>query len=187
MNETTIQADFISSFKTGDNIRYNLSVLNTLYSQYNQTQSEFLLKPIILINASIIEAVLHDFYIRIRHNTREGVHSLAQDTIDYIRGKQIDEFEKYIAQAEKHDFFNMAQTQFYKKLDTLRKIRNRIHIQNNKGYTPKDENQVFTDTVKTLSEKLLEKTMKTMSERHYRSGVGNYVGEFVLPWNAHFA
>ena len=186
METTVVQADFICNFKTGDNIKYNLNTLDALYSQYNQSKSVYLLKPIILINTSIIEAVLHDFHVRIRANTREGVHSLPQDIIDYIRGKTIDEFEKYITQAEKHDFFDMSQTSFYKKLETLRKIRNRIHIQNTKGYMPKNESEVFTESVMVLSEKLLEKTLKAMSEKHFRNGVGNYVGEFTLPWKPHF-
>jgi hypothetical protein len=128
MNETTISANFINSFKTGDNIVYNLKVLKELYVKYEDGNSVYLLKPIILTNASVIEAVLHDFHRRIKYNFREGVHSLTQEVIDHIRDKQIDEFEKYINQAKKHDFFNLSRTTFYEKLHKLRKIRNRVHI-----------------------------------------------------------
>lgn len=185
METTIIQANFICRFKTGDNIKYNLSVLNELYTRYNEKEDDFLLKPIIVLNVSIIEAVLHDFHLRIKENTVEGVHSLQQSVLDFIRGKHIDRFEKYIDQAQKHDFFQLSHTSFYKKLHTLRKIRNRVHIQNTEAYTPVNERDVFTKSVKELSEVLLERTLKTMSEKHYRSGIENYVGEFVLPWKAH--
>lgn len=183
---TVIQADFMSSFKTGDNIKYNLSILRELYTVHNESEHAFLLKPIIILNASIIEAVLHDFHARIKQNILEGVPSLAQDVIDYVRSKKIDEFEKYINQAQKHDFFDLSHTNYYKKLHTLRELRNRIHIQNTKAYKPKDEEGVFTESAKILSEKLLEITLKTMSRKHPRVGVKNYIGEFALPWEPHF-
>ena len=181
-----IQADFLCSFKTGDNIKYNLNILRELYALYNEGGHNLLLKPIIILNASIVEAVLHDFHLRIKQNILEGVSSLTQDVIDHVRSKKIDEFEKYINQAQKHDFFDLSHTSYYKKLHTLREIRNRVHIQNTKAHEPKDEERVFTESVKVLSEKLLEVTLKTMSRKHFRVGVRNYVGEFVLPWEPHF-
>lgn len=183
---TIIQANFVSTFKTGDNIKHNLAILGELYASYDKSEYDYLLKPIIVTNASIIEAVLHDFHSRIKRNFFEGVPSLTQDVIDYVRSKKIDEFEKYINQAQKHDFFDQSHSNFYRKLHTLREIRNRVHIQNAKNHKPKNERDVFTESAKVLSEKLLEKTLRTMNEKHPRVGVSNYVGEFVLPWEPYF-
>jgi hypothetical protein len=78
-----------------------------------------LCKPIILLLVSIIEAVLHDLHRRIKTFTIEGVQNLATSAGDYIRLKKIDEFEKYIASAKKHDLFNLADSGFYQQLDEL--------------------------------------------------------------------
>jgi hypothetical protein len=66
----------------------------------------------------------------------------------------------------------------------LRKIRNRIHIQNTKRYKPVNEVSVFTEAVKKSSEKCLEKVVKTISQNHPRpESVGDYVGDLVFPWD----
>ncbi len=184
MSGNVIKADFVWKFKTGDNIKYNIEILTYLYNQYNKDKNYLLLKPIIITNTTIIEAVLHDFCHRIKGSIREEL-SLPEKIIQSVRGKNLkDEFEKYIAQARSNDFFELSQTTFYTKLDNLRKIRNRVHIQNTNGHQPYDEKEVFTEPVKVLSEKLLEKTLKTLSEKYPRSH--NYVGEFELPWDPYF-
>ncbi len=187
----TIPANFICRFKTGDNIVYNLRVQGVLYEQYralaNNTENQCLLiKPIILINVSISEALLHDFLLRIKANVYEGVLNLNQEIIRAIRGKRFDQFEHYIAQAKKHDLFDSSNTNFYDVMDSLRKKRNRIHIQNTKGYEPVDEVEVFTDMNKISSEKVLEKILDTLSQRYARDERLQSVDDFILPWNRHF-
>ncbi len=183
-----VKANFIGSFKAGDNINHNLRVLALLYSYFeegNDNDKRLLCKPIILIIVSITEAVLHDFHGRIRAFTKEGVGTLTKDVIDHIRGKHIDELGKYVASAQKHDFFDMKDTEFYNRLDDLRKLRNRIHIQNIKNAFEPDEYIAFNEKRKIIAEKVLEKTLKTMSEKHSRNFAG-YVEDFELPWEEHF-
>lgn len=187
MKETTVvQANFISDFKIGDNIKYNLRILTRLNKVYENDPSALFIKPMILITGSIIEAILCDFNSRIKNNRLEGVHSLTQEIIDNVRGKQIDDFEKYIEQARKHDFFDVSQSNFYDSLHRLRKIRNRIHIQNKKHHKPFDEIEIFNNKTKISSEKLLEKTMLVMEQKHFRPKIKNYVGKFELPWKSYF-
>jgi hypothetical protein len=183
-----IRANFVGSFKVGDNINHNLRVLTLLYSYFenvDNNKKRLLCKPIILIIISIIEAVLHDFHGRIRAYTKEGVSTLAEDVINYIRGKHIDELEKYIMSAKKHDFFDMNDTKFYDTLDSFRKLRNRIHIQNTKNDFESDEYVAFNEKRKVVAEKLLEKTLVVMSEKYSRNFNG-YVQDFELPWDKHF-
>ena len=185
-----VSSCFIGSFKLGDNINHNLRVLSLLYdyqSQCSPNQKTLLCKPIIILLASICEAVLSDLHMRIRMYTIEGVQNIAQSVLDYVRSKKIDEFDKYIASARKHDFFDANDTDFYEVLDSLRKLRNRIHIQNTKGHFEPDEKKAFNYSRQIDAEKALEKVMKTMTAKYSRdSSVSGYVDDFELPWNEHF-
>lgn len=186
----SLPANFIGSYKIGDNINYNLRALNVLYDFKNSTaennKKELLSKPIIICMASIVEAILYDFHLRIKIFTIEGVNNLAKDVIDYIRNKEIDEFEKLIASAKKHNLFGVIDDKFYEKLDFLRQIRNRVHIQNKKRLLPADEHEVFTENNIELAELILEKIIKTMVLKFSRKiENSNYVSDFILPWNEH--
>ncbi len=187
----TVSSNFMWSFKTGDNINHNLrllALLNEFYEQGNSTQKRLLCKPIILILVSIIEAVLHDFHMRIKRHKLESIVGLATTVIDYVREMQLkDELEKYIASARKHNFFKMTDMKFYDRLDDLRRLRNRIHIQNTKNNFEVDEYKAFNDARKIMAEKVLEKTLKTLTEKYPRTGkrIG-LVTDFKLPWTEYF-
>jgi len=184
---TIIESKFIGDFKLGDNINYNLDILDTLYVFFENAEDDekgHLCKPIILLIASIIEAVLYDLHMRVKLFTAEGVRNLGAAIVDTIKLKKIDDFEKYIASARKHDLFDQADTEFYKRLDDLRRLRNRIHIQNNKKDFARDESAVFTIKRKKMAERALEKTLRTMAAKFARDH--DYVKAFTLPWEAHF-
>lgn len=177
-------------FKTGDNINYNLDILNyfyELYSKENNTNKELLLKPIIIINISIIEAVLYDFYKRMNANVNEGVSNINEDILNDVRSKHIDKFAKYIDSAKKHDLFDISHTNFYRKLHDLRSVRNRVHIQNEKFESPQNEALVFNEKAKELSEKCLEFVVKTMDKKYKRpSRLHGNVDTMNFPWNEKF-
>jgi hypothetical protein len=184
----TIQSKFIGDFKLGDNINHNLEILALLYCNFEDGDDEdkqLLSKPIILLIASIIEAVLYDLHKRINTFTIEGVTNIATSTLDVIRLKKIDDFEKYIASAKKHDLFDSTDTDFYEQLDDLRRLRNRIHIQNTKNDFEPDEHNAFNIERKLMAERVAEKTLRMMAKKFSRDY--DYVAEFVLPWDAHFA
>jgi len=177
----------MGSFKTGDNINHNLRILGLLYRYFEEANvhdRKLLCKPIIILNASIVEAVLHDFHMRVRSYTAEGVANVTRDITNYIRGKKISKFEKYIVSAEKHDLFNANHIGLYQALFELCRLRNRIHIQEIKHFNP-DESNVFTEKKKILSEKCLELVMKMMEAKFPRQG-RRYVDDFELPWNGYW-
>jgi hypothetical protein len=186
----SVKADFFCMFKTGDNINYNLDILNyfyELYSKENNTNKELLLKPIIIINISIIEAVLYDFYKRMNANVNEGVSNINEDILNDVRSKHIDKFAKYIDSAKKHDLFDISHTNFYRKLHDLRSVRNRVHIQNEKFESPQNEALVFNEKAKELSEKCLEFVVKTMDKKYKRpSRLHGNVDTMNFPWNEKF-
>jgi hypothetical protein len=183
----TINSNFID-FKLGDNICFNLKILKTLYNYQesaNPLQRLQLRKPIVLLNVSVIEAVLHDLHGRVRTHTAEGVANLSDAVLSYIRGKKIDELEKYIASAKRHDLFDQGDTSFYESLDDLRRLRNRVHIQNTKRHFEPDDHTAFSEGRLLLSEQTLELVMRTMARKFARPK-HNFVGDFVLPWRSHF-
>lgn len=185
-----IKSNFICLFKIGDNINHNLKVLALLYKTESSLPDEtktLLYKPIIITVASICEAILYDFHVRIKHNTKEGVKNLASNIIDRIRTKNIDEFEKYIASAKKNELFEKNDSTFYDELDDLRKLRNRVHIQNRKRHFEPDESTAFNRKRKIMSEKILERILKQMVDKYSRpNSVTGYVDDFEIPWEEHF-
>jgi hypothetical protein len=183
-----INSNFIGNFKVGDNINHNCSTLRVLYEKLNEASQNdkiFLYKPIIIFNTSIIEAMLYDFHFRAKKFTKEGIQNVTDDILEYIRGKHIDELEKYIPSAKKHDLFDEQDSDFYEALDDLRKLRNRIHIQNTKRYSDSDESKAFSKEKVEQSELILEKVAKTLSTKYARRDSFHHVDNFIFPWNEH--
>jgi hypothetical protein len=184
-----ISSNFIGDFKLGDNINYNLRLLHLLYEYFDNADGDerrFLCKPIILTLVSINEAVLYDLHTRVQAFTREGVKGLTDTIVAYIRGRQLDKFKQYIDSARKHDLFDAADTAFYERLDDLRRLRNRVHIQNTDNDFEPDERDAFNERRKELAEKALEKTLRTMAGKYPRGPAFNHAADFQLPWQAHF-
>lgn len=184
-----VESHFIGKFKIGDNINYTLKVLSLLYYYFdkgNDREKQLLCKPIIILLISIIEAILYDLYYRIYNYTQEGIANIDDNIVDCIRKKTIDKFEKYITSAKKYNFFDSGDDKFYEALYVLNKVRNRIHIQNVKEQFENNEEDVFTEKRKILTEKVLEKILKQMIKKYSRGEAMNYVNDFELPWNEYF-
>lgn len=183
-----IESKFIGDFKLGDNINHNLKVLALLYEQHakgDDAQKRLLCKPITLLLVSIIDAVLYDLHWRVRTFTKEGVRNILKSSIEYIRGlKKMDTLEKYIASSKKNALLGPSNEPLYADLDTLRRLRNRIHIQNTKKDFEPDEINAFSAARKLLAEKAVEKTLRVMAEKYARET--NFVDAFTLPWEPHF-
>jgi hypothetical protein len=143
-------------------------------------------KPIILLIATIGEAVLYDFHLRVQTFTSEGVKNVAKNVVDCIRGKRIDEFQKYIASAKKHELLEGRDSDIYETLEQLRKLRNRIHIQNTKGDFEPHDRDTFTMDRQRAAEKTLEKVIKVMATKYLRPEHNQgFVAGFRLPWDEH--
>jgi len=186
-NMITISSNFIGNFKLGDNIVHNLNILRELCASQkngNANQQRLLRKPIILIIASVAEALLFDLYLRIENYTNEGVPNIPDEVLEEIRTKTIDEFAKYISNARSKSLLG-ADLELYDDLDELRKLRNRIHIQNTKNHFESDDRAAFNRDRQTAAERTLEILIKTIERDYTRVGVGGFVGDFILPWNDH--
>ena len=180
----TISSGFIGDFKLGDNIVHNLAILRELYaSQKSGTakQRNLLRKPIILLLASIAEAVLYDLYLRINSFTSEGVANVSDAVLEEIRTKTIDEFAKYIDNAKSNSLLG-SDNAIYDALTELRKLRNRIHIQNTRAHFEPDDLKAFNAARQADAEKTLENLLKRMQQYYSRTAALKCVDDFVLPW-----
>jgi hypothetical protein len=184
----TIESKFIGDFKIGDNINHNLKILEVMYKQYaaaSDADKKLLCKPIVLLLVSLVDAVFYDLHKRIKTFTREGVENIIASSIEYIRTrKKMDDLEKYIASAKKHGLIEPSTDKLYDDLDELRKLRNRIHIQNTKDYPPRNERDAYTADKKLLAEKAVEKVFRVMAKKYARKL--DHVDNFTLPWEPHF-
>lgn len=181
----TVSSRFIGDFKLGDNINHHLRVLKILYRTQRDAESSeaaCLCKPIIIFIASICEAIFYDlFCIRIETHTVEKVKGICNGVMNDIRGKKVDKLEHFIAAVKKHDLLKDAG--IYDSLDDLRKLRNRIHIQNTKGHFDPDDGKAFTMTRQRELEKTLEKLAKVMAKDYARKpSCQGHVDDFQLPW-----
>lgn len=182
----TVSAVFIATFKIGDNIHFNLKTLRLLYDACEEdwTRKPFLMKPIIITIVSIAEAMLCDFIGRIQ--SREWVSTLPRDTVKAIREKKYGDLSTLIAGAKKFDLFE-ASDPFYERLDDLRKLRNRVHIQNEKDHFERDEVQAFNEDRLLMAERALEFIAKTLSNSHPRGeSTRGFLRPFEFPWHPHY-
>ena len=154
-----VSSKFIGSFRLVENINYNLSGLALLYRYYegeDEDGKRFLRKPIIVLLVSIIEAVLHDYHTRIRTFTREGVANLTQSVVDYISAKRLDELEKYVASARKHNLFGTDPefTRYWMSYDAF-----------GTGYISKTRKKTLSPVIATHSLKEERPPQKWLSKR----------------------
>lgn len=186
-----VNSSFIGEFKSGDNIVYNLSILEALYDAYDSTPSRkrvFLTKPIVLQIACVVEAVLVDLALRMLLNTREGVDSLPPATLVKVR-KQVEKsrdrltFRRLISILAKSNVFN-EDPSFYARLVELSKLRNRVHISNRTRMEPLNEGVLFRDHVKVNAERLCEELVRKMVTDFSRGKYFTYVEPFRFPWDA---
>lgn len=177
-------SQFIWTFKKGDNIIYNLNILWSLYdARKKAVYPIFFNKPIIIINTSVIECILDDFVNRIKRRATDPLPNIDQKIISALKTLKLETFDHFITQIRKYNFFDRGQ-RFYDGLDFLKKIRNRIHIQNKKGDLEQDEHRVFTDIRVRMSERILEIIMEKMITKFPRSTTPDpsVLAQFPFPW-----
>lgn len=181
-----IPSNFIGDFKFADNIHYNLNALKIIYDRCVKEGEEKHIRKVLVVQiVSILEVVLHDFFMRAVNNTVEGIPEVAQEFLDGIREKpdgrkrpspQID-FVK------KHGIFDGLGSEIYAQMHELRQLRNRIHIQNEKADFEPDDRVTFSEERLRLAEFTLAAVMSHLSKRYPRKiDTSLYVEDFCLPW-----
>ena len=176
-----IDTRFICEFKVGDNLVYNASILNELY----KSGEELLIKPKLIISTSLIEAAMYDFLRRIREHTIEFKY-LADTTrrkIREIKPEKLKTLKQHIFKFREFKLIG-ENRKYYDDLEKLIELRNRVHLQNEKGLRPKDDRDVFNSEKLRLSEKCTEYVLRYLSVCYPRHD--DYVGGVRLPWSPHY-
>jgi hypothetical protein len=187
-----IDSSFIGEFKSGDNIVYNLAVLQALYDAYDSTSTNrrvLLTKPIVFQIACVVEAVLVDLALRILQHTREGVDNLPPAKLAAVRkkverSKEHLAFRRVISIFEESNVFN-EDPSFYSRLVELSQLRNRIHISNRKRMEPLNEGALFRNQAKVEAERLCEELVRKLAADFSRGKYFTYVEPFRFPWDSH--
>lgn len=134
------------NFKTADNILYNYKVMEVqIQSAINVPElSPYFYKPIFIQMASIIECALYDLFRRIDEHVHEKLPSLAEEIINELKNKNLkNKLTIYIDISRKHKLLGRGDD-IYSDLKAISKIRNRVHIQNEKREQPIDDDRVWT-------------------------------------------
>ena len=182
--------NFIGDYLLGDNINENLDALRLIWEKqaehvHTTQEHKRLRKPVIVLCGAIAEAVLYDFFAKIRDFVTEGVEGIEEELAEHFRSMNNDNFQFFIDQSRKHRLFGDGGDEFYDNLDKLAVLRNRIHIQNVKGFKPYREREAFTLAQQQMSEKILEDLIRRMIANYDRNQE-DHVGGFTLPWDSHF-
>lgn len=143
---TTIDCNIFGDFKVGDNTKYNADILSNLVMANNASQFN---KLIVLQTASILEAAFAQIFYRATYYNREGLPNVSEANRVEISEKQIDKLAIIIDNLEKYRILDGVNENVYHDLHTLRKYRNKIHIQTDVKIPgePRDEEELFTDQI----------------------------------------
>lgn len=92
----------------------------------------------------------------------------------------------YISSAKKHSLLGAPTEAIYNELDELRKLRNRVHMQNEKNHFELNDSQAFSAARQVSAEKALKRLMKLVSASHPRPAhAAGHVADFDFPWSEH--
>ena len=176
---------FIGNLKLGDNIRFNVLCVDSLYEQLDKA-APHTLKPIVLINTSITEALMIDFVRRVKNHTKEFTYLTDAIRVSVRKlpsDKRSFNFEKCIKEFRKNKLLGESDN-FYDCVDFLRKIRNKIHIQNTFHRT--NESEVWMPEILAISEAVTEYSLRFLAKNYPRPLESDFVGGIQLAWTPHY-
>jgi len=173
---------FFWGFKRMDNAVYNYRIIESLVL----SNSDLMVKPIVILTISIVECILYDFLTRVQQHVNEKVVSLTDDEIESIKGKELpNALNNYIELCKKYQIFT---NDINDELCRFCEIRNRVHIQNVKGYWPPDESFLWNKKLGIEAGELLRSIILNLSENYPRPSSFHCSPEitieaFPFPWD----
>ncbi|UWU19344.1 hypothetical protein [Rhizobium sullae] len=174
-----IPSNFIGDFKVGDNLVYNADVLRSLCAHNDDGR---LNKFVVVQVGAILEAALGQIIYRAQNFNREGVPNIAAADRREIEGKKIDKLNNIIDVMRKYDLLNELGGGIYDELHTLRKFRNKVHIQDDNQDVPRDEAAAFTPARCAWSLGLCATVLGFLGQKFPRpADVAKYVEPLHLP------
>lgn len=181
MPVSTVSCNFVGNFKVGDNLVSNCS---TLCELVEANCGGTFNKPIVIFAGSILEASLSEIIFRAQNYNIEGVPNIPEVDRQKIAGKKIDKFSVVIDMLKKHHVLDQIRPAIYDDLHRLRKIRNRIHLQDHAQQPdlPRDDSVLFSEELRDWALDLTLEVLKALSQSFSRpAGVAQYVQDLRLP------
>ena len=177
---------FFWDFKRMDNVNYNFEIIELLYQtkKQNGNNTKFN-KPLIILIMAIIECMLYDLIIRIHSYRSDPFPNISQGIVSYFRNfRETDELRVLIPRIISQNLLRAGVgDSIYDDLDELRKIRNRVHIQNKYFQPPADEYNTFTDRDLQKAEKTLERVCEVLCNVYPRWNKQPLsMSDFPRPW-----
>ena len=156
-------------YKRRDNVDYNFKIIEVMIANNHGTsEPQYYYKPIILIISSIIECLLYDFLKKIHEHRYEKVPNLDKDDIEALQNIDLpNKLTNFSDICKKYSLLGNNQ-EIYDRIQNIAKIRNRIHIQNQKNFRPLDESELWTKDQVKLCGDLLKNIFILMCERYPR-------------------
>lgn len=187
-----VSSSFIGFFQDGDNIVYNLAILQVLYDALESAEPSrraLLTKPIVVQIACVAEALLVDLALRTVLHSKNGVPNLPAPTLLVVRqkvekSKKSLPFRRLITIFQESNVFD-EDPRFYARLVELTRLRNRVHISNRKHIEPADEGDLFREQARIYAETICEELVRKCATRFTRGPSFTYVRPFWFPWAAH--
>ena len=177
---------FFWNFKRMDNVNYNFEILGRLYeAKKAKSNDTHFNKPLIILSVAMVECILYDFIDRINSFSSDPFPNITTADILFFRNsKDTDELKLIIPMIKAQNLLRVSATDtIYEDLEDLRKVRNRLHIQNKYHSLPKDEDAVFTDYKLKLAEKCFEKICEVLCNVYPRWGKDPLpMADFPRPW-----
>ena len=132
--------NFVGEFKVGDNLSHNSLILEALVESNRDGN---LNKPIVLQVSSMLEACLQQIVYRAQNFNREGVPKMSEADQKSIAGKRIDKFALVIDILRKYEVLGSRDHPVYEQMHFLRRLRNRIHIQECVSGLPNNDDAIL--------------------------------------------
>ena len=184
-----VKSGYIGDFTNGNNINHNLRILKILYKIFDESkeyEQRHLSKPIIIILMSIIDSIIYDLFKRIKYNVYEGVNNIPELMKKDIKEKTYNNFSNRLTLCKKYNLFDFKSDRsekIHNIIDDLVKLRNRIHIQNEKNHSPKSEYEAFNIKRKEEAEIICEYILKISYKKFARNPeLQIYVKDFECCW-----
>lgn len=152
--EITVKS-FIWNFSVYDNILYNLAIIDELKIAKSCSKNPILYnKALAILYVSLIEAIIHDFAIRLANSTEHFPVSISSVVRIEIKKNVKNKEYKYSELVKILETYKLLgeNSKLYEYLNRFGYLRNRIHLMNWRKNFESYEFDVFTDERISLAE-----------------------------------
>lgn len=130
---------FFWSYSRMDNVNYNFDVLTALAeASRNAPLPHLFYKPMFILMTSIIECTIYDFLKKVHQHKHEKVPHIDEEDVMHLQNIKLpNKLYNFTSICRKYELLGSGH-EIYDSIHEMVEIRNRIHIQNERGI-PREE------------------------------------------------